>query len=103
MKIGYKEKEKEIELSFSGRGGKGDVEDVIEVFKKIQSKKKPVQVKIDLSGLDHVESALIGVLIHFHKEIKIFGGTISIHCTQKSIQDFFESTKLNKIFDIKGL
>lgn len=55
---------------------------------------------IDLSGLQYIDSAGMGVLVALHKRVLQEEGILQLKGLQGSVKKIFELTRLTQVFDI---
>ncbi len=58
------------------------------------------KVLISFSGVDHLSSAALGVLITCHNRVRVKNGQLYLSDISKTIFEIFKITKLNKMFQI---
>lgn len=59
-----------------------------------------LQVELDLSEVDYMDSTGLGVFVGFYKEIKAVGGHVKITRVNKRLSRLFEITGLMDVMDI---
>jgi len=55
---------------------------------------------LDFSGVVHMSSSALGMLITLHKRVREKDGQLRLCCIQPSIYEVFVITRLNEIFQI---
>jgi anti-sigma B factor antagonist len=55
---------------------------------------------LDFSGVAHMSSSALGMLITLHKRIRERDGQLRLCCIQPAIYEVFAITRLNEIFQI---
>ena len=63
-------------------------------------KKKPKRMGIDLSRVTYIDSAGIAVLILAMQEVEAYGGEFFLAGLQETLSSIFESSRLERIFQI---
>ena len=58
-------------------------------------------VDVNMSRLDFIDSAGLGVLIGIHKRLIEHGGRMTLSGLRGSVKELFALTRLDKVFDIK--
>lgn len=58
-------------------------------------------ISIDLSGIEYIDAAGLGVLVSINKVAMKNGGHVEIRGLHGMGKDLFELTRLDKVFDIK--
>ena len=61
------------------------------------------QFVIDLSGLEYISSAGLGVLLKTHKRLLESGASLKLVQVNSHIGDIFKYTGFNKLFEIEPL
>jgi anti-sigma B factor antagonist len=99
MELNVLEKENVIIIQMSGKivGGPDSAEINKQVTKAIEEKK--VNVIIDLSGVELMNSSGLGILIQSNQLLKQAGGKLKLASVTEKIQSLFVITKLNTVFD----
>jgi anti-sigma B factor antagonist len=64
--------------------------------------KKPVDIKIDCTDLEYIDSTGLGVLIGVLKRLKVNEKDIYILNPRKNVKKIFDITGLDKIFKVEG-
>ncbi|MCL6519907.1 MAG: STAS domain-containing protein [Armatimonadota bacterium] len=85
-----------------------DLQGEIDVFTAPQLKQRILEMLdqgvihliVNLSGVEYLDSAALGVLIGGLKRLRERDGSLSIICPNMRIKRIFEITGLDKIFDI---
>ena len=65
-------------------------------------KKKPIDIKIDCTDLEYIDSTGLGVLIGVLKRLKVNEKDIYILNPRKNVKKIFDITGLDKIFKVEG-
>lgn len=68
-----------------------------ELLKLVDGAAKPAVV-IDFTGVQHLSSAALGVLINVHNRVKARGGHLRLCGIPRGIFEVFRITKLDRIF-----
>lgn len=55
-------------------------------------------VDVDLSGLNYIDSAGLGVLISLHKRCARNGGHLAVRGLSGAVKELFEITRLDRVF-----
>ena len=63
-------------------------------------RKKPKRIVIDLSRATYIDSAGIAVLILAMQEVEAYGGEFFLAGLQETLSSIFESSRLERIFQI---
>jgi anti-sigma B factor antagonist len=63
-------------------------------------KKKPKRIVIDLSRATYIDSAGIAVLILAMQEVEAYGGKFFLAGLQETLRSIFETSRLERIFQI---
>jgi len=58
------------------------------------------KVVLDFTGVVHMSSSALGMLITLHKRIRQKDGQLRLCCIQPAIYEVFVITRLNEIFEI---
>lgn len=58
------------------------------------------KIVMDFTGVAHMSSSALGVLITLHKRIREKKGQLRLCCIQPAIYEVFAITRLNEIFEI---
>lgn len=64
--------------------------------------KQPIDIKLDMSNLDYIDSTGLGALIGVLKRLKENEKDIYIINTKKNVRKIFNITGLDKIFKVEG-
>ena len=64
--------------------------------------KKPIDIKIDCTDLEYIDSTGLGVLIGVLKRLKVNEKDIYILNPRKNVKKIFDITGLDKIFKVEG-
>ncbi|WP_021591352.1 STAS domain-containing protein [Actinomadura welshii] len=60
----------------------------------------PINVVVDLSGLELLDSTALGVLAMFRNRLRLHGGWVSLVCPVGSVRKFFRLAGFDKLFGI---
>ncbi len=72
---------------------------VAEAFNAV-IKKKPKRIVIDLSRVTYIDSAGIAVLILAMQDVEAYGGKFSLSGLQETLRLIFETSRLDRTFQI---
>jgi anti-anti-sigma factor len=61
---------------------------------------KPPWIIINFSGVNHIDSSGLGILVEILKHVKAYGGRLKLTNLSPKIKSMFEIIKFDKIFDI---
>ena len=70
-----------------------------EVLKLVDADVHP-KMLLDFTGVEHLSSAALGVLISVHNRVKSRGGQLRLCAISKSIFEVFRITRLDKLFQV---
>ena len=70
-----------------------------ELSSLIADRRSPKLV-LDFSGVSHMSSSALGMLITLHKRMKDKDGQLRLACIESKIYEVFVITRLNEIFEI---
>ena len=59
-----------------------------------------IKLLLNFSGVEHLSSAALGMLINLQKEVGKNGGELKLSDINPQIFEVFKITRLNKLFDI---
>ena len=62
--------------------------------------RSPLGLILDLDRVDFIDSTGLGVMVGAAKRMRMVDGGFRIVCSQKHLNDLFEITRLNEVFDI---
>jgi anti-sigma B factor antagonist len=61
---------------------------------------KKNNILIDLGGIDFIDSSGLGMLVTALRSVTKAGGTLKITSLQENPKNLFETTRLDRVFDI---
>lgn len=61
---------------------------------------QPDGLILDLDRVDFIDSTGLGVLVGAAKRMRVSGGAMRIVCSQSHLNELFELTRLNEVFDL---
>jgi anti-sigma B factor antagonist len=70
-----------------------------EVLKLVDADAQP-KMLLDFSGVEHLSSAALGVLISVHNRVKSRSGQLRLCAISKPIFEVFRITRLDKLFQV---
>lgn len=70
-----------------------------ELFELVESDNRQ-RLLLDFSGVEFLSSAALNKLILLERSVKKRGGQLKLCCLRPEIQEVFEITRLNQMFDV---
>jgi len=87
-------------LEVCGDAGFGGV-DELDHYLQVVEEERPIQVVLDLSGLEFISSLGLGRLVGFVCKAREWGGEVCLVGLKPHIRDLFDTTLLSKVIDIR--
>lgn len=86
-------------LSLKGRLDASATRDIKDKV-KLLSGDKPLNLVIDMDGVDFIDSSGLGILVASLRTVNKKGGDIKISSLQDQVRSIFELTRLHRLFEI---
>jgi len=99
MEIQLREQDNVAVLALSGRLDLASGATLKEHLKRL-AEKNAVQVHLNLSEVEFINSSGLGALVSIMKEIRIQKGRLTLSNLASYVQEIFEITQLSHIFEI---
>ncbi|MDX2200232.1 MAG: STAS domain-containing protein [Phycisphaerae bacterium] len=76
------------------------IQEIGEEINRLVESEPGVRLLLDFSGVDHLSSAALGMLITVNNRVKEQNGLLRLANINKQIFEVFKITRLNKLFSI---
>ena len=93
-------KDKDVSvIALKGRLDAGSAKSVLEGVKKLVEQDR-LKIILDMSGVEFIDSAGVGILLASYRAVDAKGGGVKICAIQNQVESIFGLTRLSEFFEI---
>ena len=86
-------------IALNGRLDAGSAEGVLTGVKKLLAQNR-VKIILDMSGVEFIDSAGVGILLASYRAVDAKGGTLKICAIQHQVEGILSLTRLGEFFEV---